>query len=214
MKSFTAIYSLFFFFFFSCNKHKQNNLQKGDIIFQKLACGELCDAINKVTEGYNGNDFAHCALVIEINDTLKVIEAIGNAVQINSLDKFFSRNSDTIYLVGRLKSEFQNLITEAQQQALTLAGKPYDDAFLIDNDSYYCSELIYFAYKNANNGEEFFSLAPMTFKDPETGETFKPWLEYYQNINTEIPEGKLGLNPGSISLSNKIDIFEIKTSKQ
>lgn len=197
--------------FFSCKENKNQTLQEGDIIFQKLACGELCDAINKVTDGYQGNDFAHCAMVIKINDTLKVIEAIGNAVQINNLEKFFSRNNDSVYWVGRLKNNYQPLIGEAQKQAIALNGKPYDDVFLIDNESYYCSEIIYEAYKAANNGAEIFTLSPMTFKDPETGITFKPWEDYYKNLQTEIPEGKMGLNPGSISLSDKIEMFQLKT---
>jgi hypothetical protein len=31
-------------------------LKTGDIIFQSMNCGPLCDAINQVTEGYKGND--------------------------------------------------------------------------------------------------------------------------------------------------------------
>jgi uncharacterized protein YycO len=205
------LYIPILFIFFSCKENKPKTLKEGDILFQKLACGELCDAINKVTDGYQGNDFAHCAMVIKLNDTLKVIEAIGNSVQINSLDAFFSRNTDSIYWAGRLKNNYQTLIADAQKYALSLHGKPYDDVFLMDNDSYYCSEIIYEAYKAANNGTEIFALAPMTFKDPETGETFKPWEEYYKNLQTEIPEGKLGLNPGSISLSDKLEVFELKT---
>jgi len=52
-------------------------------------------------------------------------------------------------------------------------------------------------------------LKPMTFKDLDTGNFNPVWVEYYKNLNVKIPEGKLGINPGGISLSDKIDIVHI-----
>ena len=69
------------------NRNTQIKLKAGDLLFQDLNCGPLCDAIEAVTEGENGRDFSHCAMVISINDSLKVIEAIGQQVQINSLEE-------------------------------------------------------------------------------------------------------------------------------
>ena len=53
-------------------------LREGDLLFQNLNCGALCDAIETVTEGVDGKDFSHCGIVVELNDSLKVIEAIGD----------------------------------------------------------------------------------------------------------------------------------------
>ncbi len=73
--------------FWGCATQPNNNqntkdnletLQEGDLLFQNLNCGELCDAIEAVTEGVNGKDFSHCAMVVKINDSLKVVEAIGD----------------------------------------------------------------------------------------------------------------------------------------
>ena len=33
------------------------------------------------------------------------------------------------------------------------------------------------------------------------------WVEYYKELNHEIPEGELGLNPGGMSRSEGIDII-------
>ena len=49
----------------------------------------------------------------------------------------------------------------------------------------------------------------MTFINPKTQKTMDVWRDYYQKLNIEVPEGKLGINPGIMSLSNKIDIVHI-----
>lgn len=189
-------------------------LQEGDLLFQNLNCGELCDAIEAVTEGIDGKKFSHCALVVKVNDTLKVVEAIGNKVQLISINNFFARSGDTKDVkniaVARLKHQHQQLLSEAMTEAKQLIGQPYDDAFLLNNGKWYCSELIYEVFKKANSDNNFFELEPMTFKDPKTAQFFPAWINYYKEINIAIPEGKLGTNPGLISRSDKIDIIKIK----
>lgn len=188
-------------------------LQEGDLLFQDLNCGELCDAIEAVTEGVNGQDFSHCAMVIRDGDSLAVIEAIGNKVQLNSVRKFFARSGDTLMIkniaVGRVKQPYKELIPVAASNAKAMVGQPYDDAFLPDNNKWYCSEVLYEAFRKASK-TEFFELAPMTFKDPITQNFFPAWINYYRDLNTEIPEAIPGLNPGSISRSNKIEIVKIQ----
>ncbi len=202
----------------SCNHlHHTEGLKAGDILFQNLDCGELCDAIETVTEGVDGRDFSHCAMVININDTLKVIEAIGDKVQVNSLQNFFARSGDTAAIknitIGRVKHQYENLIAKATVNTKQLVGQPYDNAFLLDNEKWYCSELIYEVFKEANNKKNFFVLEPMTFKNPKTNAFFPAWVTYYKELNKEIPEGQAGINPGLISRSNKIQIIKIESFK-
>ncbi|PKP19133.1 MAG: hypothetical protein CVU07_00565, partial [Bacteroidetes bacterium HGW-Bacteroidetes-23] len=45
-------------------------LKTGDLLFQKMNCGDLCEAIHAVTEGYDGNDFSHLGLVLIENDSI------------------------------------------------------------------------------------------------------------------------------------------------
>jgi hypothetical protein len=200
----------------SCNNsHHSEQLQEGDLLFQNLNCGDLCNAIEAVTEGVNGKDFSHCAMVVNVNDTLKVIEAIGYKVHVNSIKKFFARSGDTTVIqnitVGRVKHQFDNLIPNAISNAKQLIGQTYDDEFLLGNGKWYCSELIYETFKQANNQNDFFELEPMTFIDPKTKTFFPTWVNYYKELKTEIPEGKLGINPGLISRSNKIQIIKINS---
>ena len=204
--------------FASCSQStKYNGLQEGDLLFQNLNCGKLCDAIETVTQGVDGKDFSHCAMVIKINDSLKVVEAIGDKVQANSLEAFFARSGDTSSMtnitVGRVKDNFETFIQKATDFAKKQIGQPYDDDFLMDNGKWYCSELLYQSFKDANNQADFFELEPMTFKDPKTNEFFPAWIEYYKRINTNIPEGKPGINPGLISRSNKIQIIDVNIFK-
>lgn len=186
-------------------------LKPGDLLFQDSDCGPFCDAIEKVTFGIDGAKFSHVGLVIpNKNNKLVVIEAITNGVVETPLDSFFDRsydkNNDSKVVVGRLKEEYRDLIPEAIEFSQTKLGLPYDDVFNITNNRYYCSELIYEAYKYANNGQPIFELQAMTYKDPETNATFPIWEDYFKNLNVPIPEGEPGLNPGGMSRSDYIDI--------
>ncbi|MEL1245585.1 YiiX/YebB-like N1pC/P60 family cysteine hydrolase [Flavobacterium sp. DGU11] len=182
-----------------------NFLKDGDLIFQDMDCGALCDAIEAVTEGYNGNDFSHMGMVYFRNDTLYIIEAAGSAVRLSTLEKF-SKNTNKPMPVFRLKNKYRKLIPTAITFSLKQVGVPYDDEYVYDNGSYYCSELIYDAFKLANKNKPFFELFPMTYKQPGTDEFFPAWVEYYKSISKPIPEGLPGCNPGGMSVSDKIEL--------
>ncbi|WP_417354124.1 YiiX/YebB-like N1pC/P60 family cysteine hydrolase [Flavobacterium sp.] len=199
--------AIFFLLLAANSLFAQNiKLKDGDLIFQDMDCGPLCDAIEAVTEGYNGNDFSHMGMVYHRNDTIYIIEAAGTAVRLTALEKFSKNTSKPMY-VGRLKRKYRKLITKAIDFSLNQIGTPYDDEYVYDNGAYYCSELIYDAFKFANNGTPFFELQPMTYKEPGTNDYFPAWVEYYKSINADIPEGLPGCNPGGISTSNKIKVI-------
>jgi len=181
-------------------------LKDGDLIFQDMDCGPLCDAIEAVTEGHNGNDFSHMGMVYHRNDTLFVIEAAGKAVRLNTLEKF-SKNTTKPMYVGRLKKQYQKIIPQAMAFSLKQLGVPYDTEYVYNNGSYYCSELIYDAFKDANKHKPFFTLYPMTYKQPGTDDFFPAWVDYYKQIGKPIPQGHPGCNPGGISTSDKIEVL-------
>ena len=188
--------------------------EEGDLIFQDLDCGPLCDAIEKVTSGFNGANFSHIGLVIkDSTNQFVVLEAMGDNVHTTPLDKFLGRYLDADgnpkAIVGRLRPEYKDIIPGFVGYAKSYLGKPYDDVYIMDNDSLYCSELIYLSALRANDGTPIFMLNPMTFKDPDTGDFNPAWVEYYKKLGVKIPEGELGINPGGISLSDKIDIIHI-----
>jgi len=208
---------LFFLLLITFNNYSQQvnfNFNEGDLLFQDLDCGDLCTAIEKVTPGYNNYKFSHIGILYtDKKGENYIIEAIGKGVCLTPIDTFLSRNIDANgypkVVVGRLKPGYSYLIDKALKKSLKLLNSPYDNEFLLKNNHYYCSELIYEVFKYANRGKDFFVLQPMTFKDPDTGDFSPIWVEYYRNLNKNIPEGKLGINPGLISLSDKIDIIGI-----
>jgi hypothetical protein len=44
----------------------------------------------------------------------------------------------------------------------------------------------------------------MTFINPKTGKTDDFWINFYQQKNMEVPEGKLGCNPNGLAGSDKL----------
>lgn len=177
---------------------------EGDFVFQDLDCGPLCEAIEAVTYGVNDRDFSHLGLVIEQAGQFYALEAIGTEVQLTPLDTFMQRTDR--FVISRLNPDWRPMIPMVKQYGLSKLGAPYDDAFLPDNDRYYCSELIAEAFQVANSGMPFFQQFPMTFKNPSTGAFFPTWVEYYAKLELEIPEGTLGCNPGGMSLDHKLAV--------
>ncbi len=198
---------IFVTFLVSCTRHYIP--KTGDLLFQDLDCGELCDAIEKVTSGYEGRNFSHVGIVAVENDSTFVYEAIGPGVIRTGLDKFMNRSRDVNgnpkVLAGRIDKKYEFTIPKAVDVCRKLLNKPYDDVFDLNNQSYYCSELVYFAFQDSA-GNKLFDISPMTFKDPATGKTFPAWENYYKELGKPIPEGQPGLNPGGISRSEKIRI--------
>lgn len=180
-------------------------LENGDLIFQDLDCGPMCDAIEAVTTGFDGHSFSHVGLVSRRGDTVRIIEAMGAGVRAIPLDSFRQRSSKPMY-VGRVKKQYRKLCAGAVAFSLRQLGKAYDDAFIYDNGKYYCSELIYDAFRYANGGKPFFRLEPMTFREPGSDRYFPVWTAYYEKLGQPIPEGKPGCNPGGLSRSGKIEI--------
>jgi len=184
--------------------YKKIKLQNGDLLFLDLDCGPLCDAIESVTKSYGGRHFSHVGLVFIQNDSTFIIEAIGKAVNQTWLP-FFLKYSNKPATIGRLKN--QNLVAKAIGFSISKLGFPYDDSFLYDNGRYYCSELLYDAFKEANGGKPVFKLEPMTYKKTGYSQFDPVWVDYFKHLGTEIPEGKPGCNPGGISLSEELEIL-------
>lgn len=194
---------------FNCSNKKGVLLKNGDLLFQDLDSSPLCDAIEKVTNGFNNLDFSHVGMIVIIDNKKFVLEAFTNGVDTINLDTFLNRSlnekSKPKVIVGRLKNEYSKLIPNAIQQGMSLIGKKYDEEFQINNGKFYCSELIYDIFLKSNNNKSFFDLKPMTYK--YNGETLPIWTEYFKNLNISIPENQPGINPGGISLSKKLDII-------
>jgi uncharacterized protein YycO len=197
----------------STTREHAQRLEPGDLLFQDLDGSPLCDAIETVTQGVDGAKFSHVGLVSRTDSTgVYVIEAVSAGVVESPLDQFLAKSNDSMgrpkVLVGRLKPAYRSLSKAAIEEARRHLGKPYDKIYVMEPSTYYCSELLYDAFRTANQGKPVFDLAPMTFNDPKTGRPFPAWVDYYRELGTPIPEGEPGLNPGSMSRSGMIDIVD------
>lgn len=186
----------------------KQKLKEGDIVLQKIPCGDLCDAIIATTPCEENRMFNHCGIVHYENNMPYVIEAIGKEVSMNPLPEFLKRdNSSTLY-VARLKPEFASFIEIGVKKAIVYVGAPYDDAFLQGSDNMYCSELVYYSFKK-DSAPNLFPMEPMTFKSKD-GKTFPAWEAYYKKLNMPVPEGKPGINPCAIANSNIVNLISIE----
>lgn len=170
-------------------------LKSGDLVFQNLTCGELCQAILAVTPCQTGKTFNHCGIVNVTDSGSFVIEAIGSQVAYTPMKTFVGRNENTVWF-ARLQGN-ENAKQAAVPTAMKYLGRPYDDAFLPDNEAIYCSELVWESYQE--NGRKLFRLEPMTFKAPGTDSTFAGWQNYYHELGVPVPEGVPGISPCAIA---------------
>ncbi|MDR1809364.1 MAG: hypothetical protein LBR34_03030 [Prevotella sp.] len=184
-------------------------LQNGDLLFQEGCSGDVSDAIKGVTSSVDGYHFTHVGIVwINRSDTF-VIEAIRPRVAVTPLRAYLHPDGEAcppLSVAARLKEPFRRLIPRAIEEALRLVGKEYDDAFVLNNDKYYCSELVYEIFLRANDGKPVFQLNTMTFKAKGSDGFMPEWVEYYAKLGLPVPEGESGINPGAMSRSEAVEI--------
>ena len=187
--------------------------QRGDLLFQNLDCGKLCQAIARVTKGYQGRAISHVGIVLKVKGGVTIAEAIGKDVHTTPLAQFLKRSVDRSgqpeVIVGRLKPPYRPLIPEALKMIKSWEGRPYNATFTPDTHgrSFYCSQLIYEAFKRANDGKPVFRQHPMTYRDPNSGKVMPVWQQYFHDHDTAIPQGKPGTNPAEMSRSPRLEII-------
>jgi len=195
---------LWFSGLFGCTQPKtQIKLQTGDILFREEVSGKISEAIDQVTQTAEATHFSHMGLV-EVSDTgIVVLHAIPEGgTCIVSLHEFVHPKGDSVNVVAyRLKDEWQKTIPAAIREAHSMLGKPYNFSYMLSDSAHYCSEFIYRAF----SADSVFTLDPMTFKDPATGNFPSAWVDYYQKLDIEIPEGLPGCNPNGLAASNRLN---------
>ncbi|MCO6523982.1 MAG: hypothetical protein J6562_03030 [Candidatus Schmidhempelia sp.] len=170
-----------------------NNLHAGDIIFQTLkentpfndavSCSGVVLNIQEIITNIN-----HVGLYMGRNIIIEATQKEGVTQQ--SLSNFLSNGTD--HVVGTVHDNFT--IKNALTRAKTCLGLPYNYSFYPDQDGFYCSELITYAFKT-KQGRDYFNLYPMNFVDCTTQQILPYWITYYHSLNRRIPQGVLGSHP-------------------
>ncbi len=187
-------------------------IRQGDLLFQQLGCGPLCDAIEEATCGYRGYKISHVGIVVVKDGKKYVLEAYGQ-VRLTPLEGFLDRSTDEKarprVIVARLRPQYRSLIMHALDYGMGQIGKPYDDVFVLNDSAFYCSELIYWIFKYANNGRDFFPVYPMNFRSLADGKMPQVWQEYFRSRGLSVPQGQPGCNPADYSRSKYLRIIAV-----
>jgi hypothetical protein len=206
MSKFKLVLLLFSFacLFASAQLASQIKLQSGDLLFREKSSENISEAIDRVTQTSGATHFSHVGLVEVTATGIVVLHAYPEGgTCIVSLNEFLHPKGDSVRVIAyRLEKEGQKAIPAAIQKAHSILGKPYNFSYILSDTAHYCSEFIYLAFAADS---VFFKLEPMTFKDPKTGNFPSAWVEYYQKIGIEIPEGKPGCNPNGLAVSEKLE---------
>jgi hypothetical protein len=199
-------YTLLLFTVVSCQSQKLiSKIENGDLLFVETNYKNLSGAISRVTENRNNLiSYDHIILIEKNKNRLKAYHSStengSEKLDLNILIQRYHKQKRKLALYRIIDNQCGNT---AINNAEKLLGKPYNDLYILNDNSYYCSDFIERVYRDCN----LFSQDKMTFKNPNTGKTDEYWLEYYKERQTNVPEGQLGTNPNAMSKSDKIKLI-------
>ena len=110
-------------------------VKEGDVIFQTTQSRQ-----SPLIQLATRSKISHCGIVVMRNGKPYVLETL-STLKLTPLDKFVARSKGGKYWLKR--SDKENIKIKYDHYL----GKSYDVAFRLDNDIYYCSELVYDIYK-------------------------------------------------------------------
>ncbi len=185
----------------------ESGLRTGDLVFvgipsdYSLDDDSMGEAISASTGNPDSLNIIHVAILEVGTDTTWIIDAtIRHNVDRYPLDTFkrdftLKDGSMPAFIIKRLRDTTG--VHSYVEKAKTQIGKPYDVAFLPDNDSLYCSELVRESYVTPD-GKYIFSEAPMNFLDSD-GNLPLYWKQLFDLLSMPVPQGIMGTNPKAMS---------------
>ncbi len=209
-KIFSLLMSASVVIFSYCNKPQTVVLQSGDLLFSGpdtvSNAGELSKAIDEVTCKGLKTNFSHVGIVEVNKHGVWVIHAEPKSGVVRELlNSFVHDNSQGDVFAYRFKPVYQYFVADAVKRAHGFVGQPYDFTYSLNDSAQYCSGLIYKLFE----AYDVFELRPMTFLDPATGGFHPFWIDYFDKLGIEIPEGYPGCNPNGMASSDALDFLGI-----
>ena len=184
----------------ACNKAPYEPY-KGDLLFVVgEESSEFSEAITKSTAHHEMLKYDHVAIVDVVGDSACVVEASSRGgVVVTPWNEFMESAKMADGRVGVVVKRVNVAVDvdAAVDAARAHLGEEYDWSFRPDNGKMYCSELVYESYLD-NNGQHLFDANPMSFRDAE-GNLPQFWIDLFDRLGEEVPEGVAGTNPTSMS---------------
>ncbi|MDO8644115.1 MAG: YiiX/YebB-like N1pC/P60 family cysteine hydrolase [bacterium] len=199
-----------FLFLFMASCSATRSFQAGDLIFQDLNCGDLCTAIEDVTQrqfNVSGPNLSHVGILSKEDQKWFVYEAY-DAVQRTPLKAFLKRSRNQFRL-----ARFKTLTPKQREDLAAFAkkelGTPYDEDFQINNKKYYCSELVLEAFMKVSDNQSlsYLSMYYGDLTDPED-RSAQIWKEYFTEKGQPVPSGQPGISPLAIYLSKAVEVIQ------
>lgn len=193
--------------FSSCGvRHGMSDLRDGDLLFVAprvtVASGGMSEAIVSSTSSEKGS-YVHVAIVDVTPQGVFVVDATpehGVSYRpVEELVEEFTTDDGVCpcIVAKRVAGIGETLCTAALDKARSMEGKEYDFTYLPDNDSYYCSELVYDCLLTAD-GVHIFDTVPMNFLAPD-GSLPAYWRKLFGELGMDVPQGVPGTNPQDMS---------------
>lgn len=197
----------------------KNSIQTGDLLFVELPytyClnDHSADSILlKQLTGREDINYIHVAILEkDENDSIWVIDAtLAKGVDRHPYSQFlkaFTLNDGSYPNMKIMRLKNAENAAKYVENAKQFCGTAYDCSFLIDNDSLYCSELVYRAYVN-DKGESLFQLCPINFM---TEDSLMPpyWDDLFMLIDKKIPQGNTGILPSDLMKDDQLEMANVK----
>lgn len=165
-----------------------NSLQTGDVLLLDMDCWS-CQMIEDETFG----PYSHSGIIIRIAGKILVGQALGE-VYLLELDKFLSMTKKPVLHLRAKRMNKNKRDRLVSLYKYKYDGLPFDNDFLWDDETLYCSEFI---YKILDDTLKFktFSPTPMSYD-----RNWQGWGSYFGKIP---PQGKLGISPNDFARSNE-----------
>ncbi|KPN83465.1 YiiX/YebB-like N1pC/P60 family cysteine hydrolase [Apilactobacillus kunkeei] len=147
------------------------------------------------------HNYSHVALVYVNDEEAFVIHAIPNrGVVKQRMSQFLDDRNDQNIDLYRVTKDIDR--DEVIGRAKAMLGKPYNNLFLNQHASFYCSQLVTHAYEK----EGVFELTPLRFGQGK--QIDEEWVNYYQEYEMTVPTDEMGSSPNSLVESKMIKLVE------
>ena len=171
-------------------------VREGDLLFVTAGRSGLSAAIDDATGKQHGPSFDHVALVALASQGWEVLHADEKGSRRQSRSSSAGTPAPAaadrgLSPAGTAAGRHQDAIATAR----TMLGKPYNTSYVLNEDSYYCSDFIERAFR----AHHVFALQPMNFRNPQTGQIARHWVDLYRGMGMDVPQDQPGTNPNDMS---------------